>query len=212
MKNRLKHIGLLNARCLLRGDKMASQKKIVEMITAIKTIYSYYAKDCDIELLVQTWGVLLRDYKDDVVDIAFYNAMQSCKVPPTPADIIERIKEMQKASDPTPESLWNELRAAIKETQKQMYYFRFNYIDNSGISQGDRARKKVDDVWDGLNEKLKSYLSSKEEMIAIARNDEDDLKYEKSRFLKTLPIIEKRIDDKKQFERLFTVNNNLLEK
>ena len=191
---------------------MASQRKIIEMITAIKTIYSYYAKDCDIELLVQTWGVLLRDYKDDVVDIAFYNAMQSCKVPPTPADIIERIKEMQKASDPTPESLWNELRAAIKETQKQMYYFRFNYIDNSGISQGDRARKKVDDVWNALNEKLKSYLSSKEEMIAIARNDEDDLKYEKSRFLKTLPIIEKRIDDKKQFERLFTVNNNLLEK
>lgn len=191
---------------------MASQKKIVEMITAIKTIYSYYAKDCDIELLVQTWGVLLRDYKDDVVDIAFYNAMQSCKVPPTPADIIERVKEMQKASDPTPESLWNELRAAIKETQKQMYYFRFNYIDNSGISQGDRARKKVDDVWNALNEKLKSYLSSKEEMIAIARNDEDDLKYEKSRFLKTLPIIEKRIEDKKQFERLFTVNNNLLEK
>lgn len=191
---------------------MASQKKIVEMITAIKTIYSYYAKDCDIELLVQTWGVLLRDYKDDVVDIAFYNAMQSCKVPPTPADIIERIKEMQKASDPTPESLWNELRAAIKETQKQMYYFRFNYIDNSGISQGDRARKKVEDVWNALNEKLKSYLSSKEEMIAIARNDEDDLKYEKSRFLKTLPIIEKRIEDKKQFERLFTVNNNLLEK
>ena len=191
---------------------MASQRKIIEMITAIKTIYSYYAKDCDIELLVQTWGVLLRDYKDDVVDIAFYNAMQSCKVPPTPADIIERIKEMQKASDPTPESLWNELRAAIKETQKQMYYFRFNYIDNSGISQGDRARKKVDDVWNALNEKLKSYLSSKEEMIAIARNDEDDLKYEKSRFLKTLPIIEKRIEDKKQFERLFTVNNNLLEK
>lgn len=191
---------------------MASQKKIVEMITAIKTIYSYYAKDCDIELLVQTWGVLLRDYKDDIVDIAFYNAMQSCKVPPTPADIIERVKEMQKASDPTPESLWNELRSAIKETQKQMYYFRFNYIDNSGISQGDRARKKVDDVWNALNEKLKSYLSSKEEMIAIARNDEDDLKYEKSRFLKTLPIIEKRIEDKKQFERLFTVNNNLLEK
>lgn len=191
---------------------MASQKKIVEMITAIKTIYSYYAKDCDVELLVQTWGVLLRDYKDDIVDIAFYKAMQSCKVPPTPADIIERIKEMQKASDPTPESLWNELRAAIKETQKQMYYFRFNYIDNSGISQGDRARKKVDDVWNALNEKLKSYLSSKEEMIAIARNDEDDLKYEKSRFFKTLPIIEKRIEDKKQFERLFTVNNNLLEK
>lgn len=191
---------------------MASQKKIVEMITAIKTIYSYYAKECDVELLVQTWGVLLRDYKDDIVDIAFYKAMQSCKVPPTPADIIERVKEMQKASDPTPESLWNELRAAIKETQKQMYYFRFNYIDNSGISQGDRARKKVDDVWNALNEKLKSYLSSKEEMIAIARNDEDDLKYEKSRFLKTLPIIEKRIEDKKQFERLFTVNNNLLEK
>ena len=106
---------------------MASQKKIVEMITAIKTIYSYYAKDCDIELLVQTWGVLLRDYKDDIVDIAFYKAMQSCKVPPTPADIIERVTEMQKASEPTPESLWNELRAAIKETQKETLMGHFQH-------------------------------------------------------------------------------------
>ena len=83
---------------------------------------------------------------------------------------------------------------------------------NKAIFTGNLTKDKVDDVWNALNEKLKSYLSSKEEMIAIARNDEDNLKYEKSRFLKTLPIIEKRIEDKKQFERLFTVNNNLLEK
>lgn len=41
---------------------MASQKKIVEMIMIIKTVYPYYAKDTNAEMLVNTWNLLLREY------------------------------------------------------------------------------------------------------------------------------------------------------
>ena len=143
------------------------------------------------------WGRLLKDYPDEIVSAAFYKAMQTCKVPPTPADVIERIKEFGKIDKPTPEELWSTLKKAIKETQRQVYYFRFNFVDESGMSQGDRARQKVEQVWQGLPESLKAYLSCKEEMMNLARAEEEDLKYEKARFLKTLPIIEQRQEDKK---------------
>ena len=38
---------------------MASKKAIIELLGSIKTIYSYYAKDADLELLINTWNVLL---------------------------------------------------------------------------------------------------------------------------------------------------------
>ena len=74
-----------------RQRKMASKNKIIEMIASIKTIYPYYAKDTDVEMLVQTWTVLLKDYSDQEIQAAFYKALQTCKMPPTPADIIEKI-------------------------------------------------------------------------------------------------------------------------
>lgn len=182
---------------------MASNKKIIELITGIKTIYSYYAKDADIELLVKTWSMLLKDYPDQIVEAAFYKCLQTCKVPPTPADVIERINDIRKVNEPSNESLWVTLENAVREASRQLYYFRFNYVDESGVSQGDRARAKVDRVWQGLPEKIKVYFANQQGFINYARNyDDKDLKYEKNRFLNTMPNIEKRLEDKKAFAAL----------
>ena len=85
---------------------MATKNKITEMIAAVKTIYPYYAKDADVATLVKTWAVLLKDYPDDAVSVAFYKALQTCKMPPTPADVIENLDEMAKAMGQTDEELW----------------------------------------------------------------------------------------------------------
>ena len=96
----------------------------------------------------------------------------------------------------------------IKNLKEHWNEVQFVFQDPFGcFNQFFTIRSQLEDALNILKDK-----PSKEEMIAIARNDEDDLKYEKSRFLKTLPIIEKRIEDKKQFERLLNINNNLLEK
>lgn len=177
---------------------MASQNKIVEIIFGIKTIYPYYAKETDVESLVKTWGMLLQDVPDDVADAAFYAALRVCKVPPTPADLIEQIKEMQSANEPTPEELWTVYSRALNDTMRLIPQFQYTYVDSSGVSQGQQARNKVDAIWAGLPEPIKHYLSSKGELIRCAQQmgaqPVEDTQWEKQRFIKSVPVIKKRAE------------------
>ena len=163
------------------------------MIAMIKTVYSYYAKNSDVGLLTKTWVALLKDYPDEVVEKAFYKAMQTCKVPPTPADVIENIREMAKTTEETDEELWALYHSALQKTLRLYSQFHYTYVDGTGVSQGDQARMKVDELWNGLPEKVKMYLSTKNELISRARELEySDISFERNRFLKTMPIMEKR--------------------
>ena len=172
---------------------MATQNKITEIIAAIKTIYPYYAKEADVAVLVKLWNSLLRDYQDELVEVAFYKCLQSCKVPPTPADVLENIKAMAQANEPTDEELWNELIKALKETERQVYYFRFTAIETNGKTQGENARAKVELLWEKLPDRVRQYIGGKGELIRMAQNyNDDELKFEKTRFLKTMPIIKSR--------------------
>ena len=177
---------------------MASQNKIIEMIGAIKTIYSYYAKDTSVELLVNTWTRLLHSYEDGLVEAAFYKCLQTCKMPPTPADVIEQINALRKADEQSDEDLWAVYHRALIMTADQMSRFNYTYVDETGLSQGQQARNKVEQIWQGLPDKIKSYLSSKSELMRNANDNNLDASFaqwEKQRFLKAMPIMEKRQED-----------------
>lgn len=173
---------------------MASINKITEIIAGIKTIYSYYAKDTDIATLVKTWNILLKDYPDEAVELAFYKCLQTCKVPPTPADVIEKLNAMLEANEPTEEELWEHFTKALKKTEKQVYYFNFTFrFPGEKLSQGEQARQEVEKIWDALPEKIKRYIGGKGELIRLARTyTDDELKFEKNRFIKTMPQIKIR--------------------
>lgn len=176
---------------------MASMNKITDIIAAIKTIYPYYAKDTDIEVLAKTWNALLKDFPDEAVDMALYKCLQICKMPPTPAEVIEQITSMHRSIEQSDEELWSLYCEAMTETARQMSRFTYSYIDETGISQGQQARNKVDDIWEGLPEKIKRYLATKGELMRNARLSNDDfefLSWEKQRFMKSMPIMEKRIE------------------
>lgn len=174
---------------------MATVNKITEMIAAVKTIYAYYAKDTDVKVLVKTWSALLKPYDDEEVEMAFYACLQTCKMPPTPADVIEEIKALHRLFEPSDESLWSTYVDALRETNTHMTRFGFTYVDETGISQGKQARMAVEKLWQGLPEKIKSYLGSQGELMRNARawdNESDYCTYEKPRFMKAMPQMEKR--------------------
>lgn len=172
---------------------MASIKQITSIIAAIKTIYAYYARDTDVQMLVKTWEVLLRDYQDEIVDKALYMCLQTCKTPPTPADLIEQIRNLQAADEPTDEELWDTLRKALRTADGLMYRFKFNFVEANGKTQGQNAMEDLDRLWSRLPERLRMYVGSKGEFMRMARDyGEDELKFEKNRFLKQMPTIQKR--------------------
>lgn len=173
--------------------------KITEIIALIKSTWGYWGREVSPKILAQTWWALLKEFPDDVVEVAFFKTMQEAEQPPVPATIIKNIKAMQEANEPTDEELWDGFTKALRKTERLVYYFRFNAIQQNGRTQGDNARAQVGKIWEELPERVKQFVGGKGEFIRMAQNfDEDDIKYEKNRFLKTMPIIKQR----KEFNEL----------
>lgn len=180
---------------------MASKKTIIKAIGAIKTVYSYFGKDTDLELLVNTWYSLLLEYSDEEVDRGLFMALKVCKYAPVPADIIEQIEGLRNVKKPSETELWLQLQKALKEVLYLSHRLNYNYIDASGISQGEQARRRINEIWQGLPQELKIYLGDITEMLDSARAlNYSEGSYERNRFSKTYPILIKRIQDRAALE------------
>ena len=177
---------------------MASKNKIIEMIGSIKTIYPYYAKDTNVEVLVNTWTILLGEYPDKVIEAAFFKALQTCKMPPTPADIIEKIDAMNAVNEASDEELWTEYVKALRKTGAEVYYLTYP-------KYGVDHRKNIQKIWDDLPEKIKMYVGSKGELMRMSTSyTDEELKFEKTRFLKAMPTLKTKV------EYIALANNNNL--
>ena len=77
-----------------------------------------------------------------------------------------------------------------------MYFFKVLrlFVEADGKTQGEKAKAYFEALWQGLPEKLKCYLGSKGELMRIANYSEEAMTFEKTRFLKTMPTIAKRIE------------------
>lgn len=182
---------------------MANKKTIIKAIAAIKTVYSYFGKDTDIELLVNTWYSLLLEYSDDEVDRGLYKALKVCKYAPVPADIIEQIEGFRELKKPSETELWVQYQKALKEVLYLSYRLNYNYIDSTGISQGEQARRRIKEIWEALPQELQIYLGDSSELLTQARalNYSEGLSYERNRFSKTYPVLLKRVEANRQIEQ-----------
>lgn len=171
---------------------MASQNKIIQMIATIKTVYPYYAKETNVEMLVKTWALLLKDVPDNIVEAALIKCLQTCKMPPTPAEVLEQVKAMTEANEPSDEEMWAVLTSSLRKASNLTYRFGFTFVEANGKTQGDNARDDFQKLWEGLPEKIRLYLGSPGELMRMSNYDSEELKFEKNRFLKHLPIIAKR--------------------
>ncbi len=163
---------------------MATMNKITEVLAAIKTMYPYYAKDTDVKVLARTWCAVLKEYPDEAVEAGLHKALQICKNPPTPADIIEQINNLFCTT--SAEQLWGELTDILIAVGRQVSRFDYTFVEDNGLTQGQNARHKVEAIWDKLPKELKQYLGSYGEMLRLSRYTDDELKYEKPRFVKTV--------------------------
>lgn len=187
---------------------MANKKTIIKSIAAIKTVYNYFGKDADIELLVNTWTALLEEYTDEEVERGLFKALKVCKYAPVPADIIEQIEANREKNKPNEIEMWFLLQKALKKVLYYSYRLEYNYIDDTGISQGEQARREIANVWESMPEELKIYIGDKTELVAAARAlNYTELSYERNRFSKTFPILRKRVEANTE---LLEIKRNLL--
>ena len=146
--------------------------------------------DDEREILIRSWYAILKDYPKEICDKAVINAIKHAKFAPRIGDIVEQIEKMQAAYEKSPEELWAELTGCFYEVSSCAYKFRFNFVEWNGKTQGENARARVEQIFNGLSPELKEYCRNSGGLVELANSDGQQ--YEKGRFLKVIPQIKER--------------------
>lgn len=169
---------------------MATKKNMAVMIATIKSIYPYYAKDTNIEVLAKTWLLLLQEYDDKIINKALLLCMKECEMPPTPAQIIKKIESMQP--NPNKYELWGQFVKILKKVDRLQERFNYTFREANGLSQGENAIKETQEIYNNMPEEFKAFVGSYGELLRMARQyDDENLEYTKNRFLKSISEIKK---------------------
>lgn len=185
-----------------------TKKDIVGMVGIIKANYTYAYKDVakeDMLMLIETWFTSLARYEKEIVSVAFQRAVESCKMPPTLADILQQVKTIKLATEPTETELWEQLTKTLKNVDRCVYMFRFNAIEVNGLTQGENAKNEFKAIWQKLPPILKEYCGNENGLINLSKLNNDELGFEKGRFLKILPTLKTRLEIRE------TVNPSILQ-
>jgi hypothetical protein len=144
------------------------------------------------QILIKSWYAILREYPKEIVDKAVLQAIKHAEYAPRIGTIVKEIERMREAYEKSDAELWAELRGVLREVEKCAYSFRFNAVDPNGKTQGDNARDRVEEIFNGLSLELKEYCRNSRGLIDIAQLSENDLQYEKARFLRVMPTLKER--------------------
>ena len=182
-----------------------TKKDVFDMVGFIKANYSYAYKDVNDDLLkimMRTWFNSLSKYSKEVVEVAFMKAIEVCKMPPTLADIIQNIKRIENANEPTDTELWQELVDCVDKANDCIYYFQFQMVEDNGKTQSENAKDRFNKLWEEMPQILKDYCGNKTGLFELTQVD---LEFEKSRFLKQIQTLRQRQEIKQE------INFDLLE-
>lgn len=147
------------------------------------------------QILIKSWFAILKEYPKEIVDKAVIDAIKytrSKDFAPRIGDIVERIEKMREAYEKSDAELWAELTGVLREVHRNYYAFRFTAIDYNGKTQGDNARERVAEIFNGLSDELKEYCRTQRGLIDIAEYTDEQLSYERGRFMRTIPTIKER--------------------
>lgn len=147
-------------------------------------------------LLVESWYDILCKYPQEICEKAVNTALENATQGKAPriGDIVTNIKKMQTAYEKDDAELWAELQNVLYEVGRCVYMFQFTYIDgDDGLTQGERARLRVKEIFNSLDPALKEYCRDERGLIELSRYTGEQTSYERGRFMRIMPTIRERM-------------------
>lgn len=143
-------------------------------------------------ILIKSWFAILKEYPKEIVDKAVINAIKNSEYAPRINTIVKEIEKIREAYEPTETELWAELLGVLREVEKNVYRFRFNFRETNGLTQGENAELRVQAIFNNLSPLIKEYLKSWQGLCRLSAFSESELTFEKGRFLKIIPTLKER--------------------
>lgn len=180
---------------------MIKKGDIVKMLTLIRMTYpNAYPTRSDEEeiMLVELWYSMFKGYPREIILAAFERAMKKSEFAPKPATIIAEVEKMQGAYEKDDAALWAELQGVLREVSRCVYMFNHTYVEDDGISQGDKARRRVTEIFAALDPALQDYCRDQRGLVELAKYTDEQTSYERGRFMKIMPTVRERIKTRQQ--------------
>lgn len=174
---------------------------LAKVFSMIRVIYPNAMKtesDEEEQMLTETWFDIFSKYPQEVFDKALHKAMETSEFAPKPATVMKAINEMQSAYEKDDAELWSELQGVLHEVIKCAYRFGHTYVEADGVSQGDKARQRVAEIFDSLDPALKDYCRDQRGLVELAKYTDDQMTYERGRFMRLMPTVRERIKTRQE--------------
>lgn len=180
-----------------------TKSEIVKIITAIRVQCPdalQYKTETDFSILVDMWYDCFKDYPKEVLWKAAQNALKESEYQKKNwlGAISKEIDKMQSAYEKDDAELWAELQGVLREVSRCIYAFNFTYVEEDGISQGDKARNRVADIFNNLDPALKDYCRDQRGLVELARYTDEQTSYERGRFMRVMPTVRERIKTRRE--------------
>lgn len=180
-----------------------TKSEIVKIITAIKVQCPEalpYRNETDFDILVDMWHDILKEYPKEIVWVAVRNSLKNTVYQKQNwiGAICQEIDKMQTAYEKSEAELWGELAGVLREVGDCAYKLRFNFIERNGKTQGENARIRLQEIFNGLSPEVKEFVRNERTLIELAELPDNQLNFEKGRFLKAMPQIKERAKTRAQ--------------
>ena len=180
---------------------MIKKIDVVKIISLIRMTYpnAYPTRtDEEEQMLIELWYSMFKEYPREVIFAGFEKAMKKSEFAPKPATIINEIEKMQGAYEKDDATLWAELQGVLREVSRCVYMFNHTYVEDDGVSQGDKARRRVAEIFDGLDPALKDYCRDQRGLVELARYTDEQTSYERGRFMRVMPTVRERLKTRRE--------------
>lgn len=168
--------------------------KLLVLIRAnFENAYSFKTEE-EARILIEFWYDSLKEYPQEVVYQAVGNAIRHSEFAPKIANILNEIKVLNSFNYKTDIELWAELDNVLYEVYDTSRYLRYP-------QHFDTADKKLNEIYKALSEEIKLFVVNVSTLIEIAEMDDESRKFEKARFLKTMPSLREHAKNKAQAEQ-----------
>lgn len=144
------------------------------------------------EMLLASWYAILQEYPKEICDKAVINAIKNAEFAPRIGNIVKEIENMQEAFEKTDHELWAELISKFREVRRFASRVNNNFVESNGLTQGENARQILEEIFDELAPELKDYCRNSRGLIELAQYTEEQLSFERGRFIKTMPQLRAR--------------------
>lgn len=133
------------------------------------------------KLRIDMWHAALNSYPKEVVHTAVANVMRTLPFRPKLADVCKEIRRLQSLGEKSDEELWVELSGVLAEVRHNTEGYRYDFN-----GEGERCRRSNERIYAALSPEIRDYLRSISELITVAYMSDEDLHYERSRFMKRI--------------------------